>query len=115
MTQVSLDHISDKFLLLAEKRRELKRLEAEVAKLDREVRAEVGTAEEATVFGEVVVTNHFVNKFREGQFKKDNPVLWKEFSRRVSRTEFDAEWFRSAHPNLYEQYQSRQFLYKVSE
>lgn len=109
MTIKQLDHISDKFLLLVEKRRALKDLEAEVKRLDRDIRAEVGDAEEATIFNEVVIRNDPVNKFKAKEFEKDNPTLFKEFTRPVVVYDFDVPAFQAAHPNLYVQYQSRQF------
>lgn len=105
----SLDHVSDKFLLYVEKRAALKRMQFEVDKLENEIRHEVGTADEATILGETVISNKLINKFKEGEFKNDNPLLHKEFIRPMVVEKFDQDAFREQHPNLYTQYQSRQF------
>lgn len=105
----SLDHVSDKFLLYVEKRAALERAKSEVEKLEKEIRYEVGTADEATIFGEPVISNKLINKFKEGEFKNDNPLLHKEFTRPMVVEKFDQDAFRKQHPNLYTQYQSRQF------
>lgn len=105
----SLDHISDKFLLYVEKLAALKRMQLDFDRLEQEIRHEVGTADEATIFGEPVISNKLINKFKEGEFKNDNPLLHKEFIRPMVVEKFDQDAFREQHPNLYTQYQSRQF------
>lgn len=111
-TVKAIDHVAGKWLQYREMRDNRDALDKQIDKLEQELREAVGDAHEATIFGEVVVTNKPVNTFRTKEFSNDNPVLFKEFTKPVLKDEFDVEAFKAAHPNLFTQYQSRQFRVK---
>lgn len=108
----AIDHVAGKWLQYREMRDNRDALDKQISKLEQELREAVGDATEATIFGETVVTNKPVNTFRAKEFAADNPVLFKEFTRPVLKDEFDVDAFKAAHPNLFTQYQSRQFRVK---
>lgn len=112
---VAIDHMSGTYLEAVERRRAIKVMEAELARLERKLRAAIGDNEAATIFGEEVITNRPVKKLRAKQLAEDNPVLYKQYTRPMLVDQFDAEAFQADHPNLYEQYRSRQFLYKENK
>jgi hypothetical protein len=104
-----IDHVSGKWLQYREMAANYADLGRRLKRLETELRNEVGDAVAATIFGEVVVTYQPIDRFRTTQFADDNPVLYKEFTRPRLVDFFDVEAFKEAHPNLYSQYQSRQW------
>lgn len=114
-TKVAIDHLSGTYLEYMEKRRTVDILTKEMEKLEAKIREAVGDAEAATVFGEVVITNRPIKRFKAKALEEDNPTLYKEYTRPVIVDQFDAEAFQADHPNLYQQYQSRQFIWKEAK
>lgn len=108
----AIDHVSGKFLRYVEMRSNRDELDRQIKKLEAELRTEVGDAHEATIFDEVVLTYKPIDRFQGKQFAEDNPILAKEFTRPVVVDQFDVEAFKAAHPNLFAQYQSRQWSVK---
>lgn len=112
---VALDHMSSVYLEYMEKRKTIEILLKEKSKLEAQLREAVGDNEQATIMGEVVVTNAPVNKLRAKELEKRNPGLYKQYLVPRLVDVFNVEAFQSEHPNLYSQFQSRQFLFKEAK
>lgn len=106
-----IDHIGAKYLQYLEKARALKTLQDEVNQMEREIREVVGNAEAATFHGTQVITNKPVNRLRGKDFAADNPTLNKQYTVPKLVDVLDTDALRRDHPNLYAQYQSRQFKF----
>lgn len=78
-------------------------------KIKTELSAIMGDATEGHLNGERIVTYEPIERFRGGDYKKDFPDTYKFFSRAVSRTEFDVEWFKAQRPDEYEKYRVKVF------
>lgn len=68
----------------------------------------MGDAKVGTVGGEKVVSYDYKESFRSKDFATDYPDMAKLYTREVTRTAFDVEWFRFARPDLYEEYKVRE-------
>jgi len=79
-----------------------------VDELKAAVRAVAGENEEITLNGKPVFTYHYINGFRGEDFKKDHPDLYEAYLREVKKMELDTTTLRSARPEMYREYQSRQ-------
>lgn len=112
---VALDHISSVYLEYMEKRRTIGLLAKEMEKLEARLRKEVGDNEQATIMGEVIITNRPVNKLRAKELEQRNPDLYKQYLKPKLVEVFDAKAFQAENPNLYSQFQSRQFLFKEAK
>lgn len=106
---VNLDAYTEKYLLLRAKRAEKRRVDAEVAILEKEFRAFVGEAHVGQIDGRDVFTNRPTATFQGRQFAEDNPVLAKTYTISVVKDALDLEALERDHPALYARYQSRQF------
>jgi hypothetical protein len=86
----------------------LKYWKERVDELKAAVRAVAGEGEEVTLNGKPMFTYHYINGFRGEDFKKDHPDLYEAYLHPVTKQELDVKTLRSAKPDVYRQYQSRQ-------
>lgn len=86
----------------------LKYWKERVDELKAAVRAVAGESEEVTLNGKPIFTYHYINGFRGEDFKRDHPDLYEAYLRPVTKHELDVKTLRSAKPDVYRQYQSRQ-------
>lgn len=70
----------------------------------------MGDAEEGKVGDEVVVTYEYVDQFREGEFKKQYPEIWKVYQREDIRMVLDKDLLRRAQPTTYREFQTRRLV-----
>lgn len=112
---VAIDHLSGTYLEYLEKRRAVAVLTGEMEKLEAKLREAVGTNFAATIFDEVVITNRPTKRLRARELEEDNPDLYKEYTEPKLVDVFNAEKFQAEHPALYQQYQSRSFLFKEAK
>jgi hypothetical protein len=112
---VALDHMSSVYLEYMEVRKTMDILAKQKEKLETQLRDAVGEHEQATIMGEVVITNRPTKTFKAKDLERDNPNLYKEYVRLKYVEVFDKDTFAVDHPNLYTQYQSRQFLFKEAK
>jgi hypothetical protein len=86
----------------------LKYWKERVDELKAAVRAVAGESEEVTLNGKPMFTYHYINGFRGEDFKRDHPDLYEAYLHPVTKQELDVKTLRSAKPDVYRQYQSRQ-------
>lgn len=108
----TLDHMSSVYLEYMEKRNTIAILAKEAEKLEAKLRQAVGDSHEATIMGEVVITNRPINRLRAKELEKHNPDLYKQYLVPKVVEVFNSEAFQAENPNIYAQFQSRQFLLK---
>jgi hypothetical protein len=106
---VELDEYVRDYLLLQATKKERDRLDAEYNRLRNEFIARIGKNHIATIAGQEVFTNKPTAAFRGKEFAADHPLLAKEFTRTVAKPELDVDALKAAHPNIWREYQSRQF------
>lgn len=88
----------------------LKPLAKEYEKYHKRFKELFGDADEIVYKGVVVATNKVSGKFQPSQLQTDRPNVHKAFLKMVVKEEFDEEAFKTAHPDLWEQYRSRSVL-----
>jgi hypothetical protein len=79
-----------------------------VDELKAAVRVVAGENEEITLNGKPVYTYHYINGFRGEDFRKDHPDLYEAYLHEVRKMELDTTTLKSARPDVYREYQSRQ-------
>lgn len=104
-----IEGIAGKYLTLRELRGEMAKLKKEEKRLLAAIQRAVGDAHVATFYGEAVITNRPIDRFRGKDFEAEQPVLAKEYTKSVLREELDLEELERDHPVIFAQYQSRQF------
>lgn len=67
-----------------------------------------GDHEELTLNGKPVFSHRPIETFRGADFKKDHPDLYQAYLHMVEKPELDVRTLKSARPELYKEYQSRQ-------
>lgn len=76
-----------------------------------EVRAELaaimGDATVGTLDGRPILFYEKKNAFRTAEFAKVYPDMAKLYTREVTKTTFDVEWFKMTRPELYEEFKVR--------
>jgi hypothetical protein len=86
----------------------LKYWQGRVNELKAALRVVAGDNESLTLNGREVFTYNHINGFRGADFKKDHPDLYEAYLHTVEKDELDVKTLKSARPDLYKQYQSRQ-------
>jgi hypothetical protein len=76
-------------------------------KLRAEIEEVMGDATIGTIDGSKVVVYEPVERFRGAEFRKLYPDTYQFYTREVTKTQFDEEWFRASRPDLYEQFRVR--------
>jgi hypothetical protein len=79
-----------------------------VDELKAAVRIVAGENEEITLNGKPAFTYHYINGFRGEDFRKDHPDLYEAYLHEVKKMELDTTTLRSARPEVYREYQTRQ-------
>lgn len=104
-----IEGIAGKYLTLRELRGEMAKLKKEERRLLAAIQRAVGDAHVATFYGEAVITNRPIDRFRGEDFRSQQPILAKEYTKPVLRDELDLEGLERDHPVIFAQYRSRQF------
>lgn len=66
-------------------------------------------ADEATIAGRPAFTWHYIDNFREAEFKKAYPNLHQQYLEPVVVDKFNVERLKKDNPERYREYQTRQF------
>ena len=75
----------------------------------------MGDATEGMVGSEVVVVYDYVDQFRESEFKKNYPEIWKAYQREDIRMVLDRDLLKRAQPERYREFQTRKLVNKYQE
>lgn len=84
-------------------------LKTELDMVQEQIQVAIGDAEMGLIDGRPVFTHARIEKLRGADLKKDYPVIYESCSKDVVKRELDPALLKLAHPNLYREYQSRQF------
>lgn len=90
----------------------LKQWKAEEAEVGAALREFIGDSTHVRLDGTEVATYDWKDSFRGADFAKDHPDMHRRFTRTMEREVFDADWFKTVHPELYRQYQTRALVTK---
>lgn len=106
----NLDALADTYRAWKSAKDEMDRWKKTVETLQQRLQAEMGAAEEATVFGRRVFTWRNSGQFNATRFTTEHPHLAEQFT--VTRTveELDLDALKTAQPDLFTAYRARRFV-----
>jgi hypothetical protein len=106
---VKLDHLKKKIALYDKAVAEYNELGAEIERLQKEIQAEMGNAQAATVAGVQVFTFNMKNSWRTKDLQADYGNITKDYMVPSDKLVFDVKKFAADHPAIASQYQTREF------
>lgn len=74
-----------------------------------QIQEAMGESEIALIDGRPAITYSRIEKLRGKDLEKDYPIIYEACSKDVVKHELDPDLLKLAHPEIYRQYQSRQF------
>lgn len=105
----TLDEIADLVFMEAMLREYVADWKEKLEVCQAKLQAAIGDNETATLGGKLVFTWKYIDRLNETDLKKHSPNLYSAFTHLVEVPKFDKDIFRQAYPELFRQYQVRQF------
>lgn len=109
LTQVALDHLAGKAEAANEARAKAAELLAFADQQDADIKAAMGDAEEATIFGVPYFTYTRKDAYAFRRFQDDHPHIARNYLRDVIKQELDRDKLIAEQGDILAEYQTREF------
>lgn len=109
LTQVALDHLAGKAQAANEARAQAAQLIAFADQQDADIKAAMGDAEEATIFGVPYFTYTKKDAYRFAQFREEHPHVYRQYLVPVMKEELDKDKLIAEQGDILASYQTREF------
>lgn len=109
LTRVALDHLAGKAQAANEAREQAAQLLAFADQQDADIKAAMGEAEEATIFGVPYFTYTKKAAWRFREFENDHPHIARQYKIDVLKQELDKDRLLAEQGDILADYQTREF------